>query len=210
MTAELDTTATNSASLHWENQRFEPSGAHICDNAKLREPQVEALQAACTHFADTSSPAIMQLPVGCGKSGLAGLLSLELSTKRTLIVAPNTTIRRELFEELSSESPTNFWSKTVVIGDPADRPRVTLIVGPGTTMDECVHSDIVVTNIQQLVSSSKLWLYQFAPGFFDLVIFDEAHHTAADSWQKVIRNNAHARLVSCSAMSSTGTPYRRR
>ena len=186
-----------------DNSRFDPSGAHICDNPKLRVPQVEGFRAACSHFSESNDPAIIQLPVGCGKSGLAGLLSLGLSTKRTLIVAPNTTIRRELFKELSSKSPTNFWSKTDVINKIADRPRVTLIDGPAATMDDCSRSDIIVTNIQQLVSSSKLWLYQFPSGFFDLIIFDEAHHTAADSWQKVIRDNSTARIVSL-----TATPFR--
>lgn len=64
-------------------------------------------------------------------------------------------------------------------------------------------ANIVVTNIHQLVSSSKLWLYRFDPDAFDLVIFDEGHHTAALSWQKVINGFPSARFVSL-----TATPFR--
>src|SRR5699024_8620436 len=51
------------------NSQFDPPGAYICDNPKLRMPQVEGFQAACAHFSDANVPAIIQLPVGCGKSG---------------------------------------------------------------------------------------------------------------------------------------------
>ena len=70
-------------------------------------------------------------------------------------------------------------------------------------MDDCVNSHIVVANIQQLASSADRWLSQFPSDFFDLVIIDEGHHVAAESWQKVVRAFPQARFVSL-----TATPFR--
>ena len=49
---------------------------------------------------------------------------------------------------------------------------------------DCTESDFVVTNIQQLVSSADRWLPQFPPDFFDMIVIDEGHHSAAESWRK--------------------------
>lgn len=183
--------------------RLAPSaGVHINDS-HLRAPQKEAYAAAREHFSRTQEPAIIQMPVGCGKSGLAGLLALGLSDTRTLIVTPNTTIRRGIAEELDPGSPSSFWAKTGVLGDETLSPRITVIDGPRVTMDDCAASDVVIANIQQLTSSSKMWIYGFTQDFFDLVIFDEGHHSAADSWQLIATAFPSSRFISL-----TATPFR--
>ena len=47
------------------------------------------------------------------------------------------------------------------------------------------------------------WLPQFPPDFFDLILVDEGHHAAAESWQKVFRRFPDAKVVSL-----TATPFR--
>jgi DNA repair protein RadD len=182
---------------------FDEADAKIGDNPQLREPQKEAFEAATEHFAKETSPAIIQLPVGCGKTGVAAILPFSLSHKRTLIVAPNTTIRQGLYADLNISNASCFWKKVGILKSFTSGPFTALVDGPKANMDDCVNSHIVVANIQQLAGSSDRWLSQFPHDFFDLVIIDEGHHVAATSWQRVVRAFPKARFVSL-----TATPFR--
>jgi len=182
---------------------FEAAGAVVTGNSHLREPQKEAYEAAVEHFASKSTPAIIQLPVGCGKTGVAAILPFGLSRSRTLVIAPNTTIREGLYADLNISNASCFWKKAGVLSTFTAGPYTALVDGPKANMDDCVNSHIVVANIQQLASSADRWLSQFPSDFFDLVVIDEGHHVAAESWQKVVRAFPNARFVSL-----TATPFR--
>jgi excisionase family DNA binding protein len=182
---------------------FDAAEAKIGGNPQLREPQKEAHEAAAEHFAQHGTPAIIQLPVGCGKTGVAAILPFGLSHKRTLIIAPNTTIREGLYADLNISNASCFWKKAGVLDSFTAGPFTALVDGPKANMDDCVNSHIVVANIQQLASSADRWLSQFPDDFFDLIIIDEGHHVAAESWQKVVRSFPQARFVSL-----TATPFR--
>jgi DNA repair protein RadD len=182
---------------------FDAAEAKIGGNPQLREPQKKAYKAAAEHFAQHDTPAIIQLPVGCGKTGVAAILPFGLSHKRTLIIAPNTTIREGLYADLNISNASCFWKKAGVLDSFTAGPFTALVDGPKANMDDCVNSHVVVANIQQLASSADRWLSQFPGDFFDLVIIDEGHHVAAESWQKVVRAFPQARFVSL-----TATPFR--
>lgn len=182
---------------------FADANAKIIGNGQLREPQREAYEAAVAHFESHSEPAIIQLPVGCGKTGVAAILPFGLSSGRVLVVAPNTTIRAGLYADLNISNAQCFWKKAGILTDFSTGPFAALVDGPKANMDDCVNSHIVVANIQQLASRGDRWLSQFPPNFFDLVIIDEGHHVAAESWQKVVRSFPEAKFVSL-----TATPFR--
>lgn len=182
---------------------FDAARTKIASNPQLREPQKEAFEAAVEHFAQQGTPAIVQLPVGCGKTGVAAILPFGLSHKRTLIIAPNTTIREGLYADLNISNASCFWKKAGVLDAFTSGPFTALVDGPKANMDDCVNSHIVVANIQQLAGSADRWLSQFPSDFFDLVIIDEGHHVAAESWQRVVRAFPQARFVSL-----TATPFR--
>jgi DNA repair protein RadD len=182
---------------------FADADAKIIGNLQLREPQREAFEAASRHFEVHREPAIIQLPVGCGKTGVAAILPFGLSGGRVLVVAPNTTIRQGLYAELNISNAACFWKRTGILSDFSTGPFAALVDGPKANMDDCINSHIVVANIQQLVSRADRWLSQFPPNFFDLVIIDEGHHVAAESWQKVVRAFPAAKFVSL-----TATPFR--
>jgi DNA repair protein RadD len=182
---------------------FARADAKILNNTQLREPQREAFEAAATHFESYSDPVIVQLPVGCGKTGVAAILPFALAQGRVLIVAPNTTIREGLYADLNVSNAGCFWKRTGVLTDFSTGPFAALVDGPKANMDDCVQSHIVVANIQQLASRADRWLSQFPSDFFDLVIIDEGHHVAAESWQRVVRAFPQAKFVSL-----TATPFR--
>ena len=136
----------------------------IEENSELRDPQREAHAATLEHFASSTEAAILQLPVGCGKSGLIALLPLGLARGRVLVISPNITIRDSLFADLDiTNRRTCFWRKRSVLSPETmlAGPHVALLAGQDANIHDCENSHIVLTNIQQLASGADRWLPNF-------------------------------------------------
>jgi len=185
---------------------FEAVPVSIQDNPNLREPQLEAYERITDYLRSGHQHAIAVLPVGCGKTGLMSLIPFGVAAKRVLAIAPNLTIRDELAEALDITNRRDcFWYKTNVLKpeEALAGPYRCILEGENTNIHDCNESHFVITNIQQIVSSSDRWLSQFPPDYFDLVLIDEAHHSAAASWKRVLDHFPEAKVVSV-----TATPFR--
>jgi DNA repair protein RadD len=176
----------------------------IEDNGSLREPQKDAYVRTAAFFAAGKNNAILQIPVGCGKSGLASILPLGIAKGRVLVIAPNLQIKAGLYDAMDITNRQKcFWRKAGVLG--SDQ----MVAGPlACTLDSgnistAAKSHVVITNIQQLAANTEKWLAQFDHSFFDMIIVDEAHHSAAESWKKVIDHFPNAKIVHL-----TATPFR--
>lgn len=183
---------------------FLETPAAIEDNTNLRDPQRDAYASAAAFFERGGQTAIVQLPVGCGKSGLAAILPFGIAEGRTLIIAPNLTIKDDLFKSLDITNKQRcFWRRQRVLEDKD------MVGGPYVcTLDSgnisvCEKSHIVLTNIQQLATNVDKWLTRFPEDFFDMIIVDEAHHGAAESWKRVFKKFPKAKVV-----NMTATPFR--
>ena len=178
----------------------------IDENIELRDPQREAHAATLEHFGSSCEAAILQLPVGCGKSGLIALLPFGLAHGRVLVISPNITIRDGLYADLNiTDRRSCFWRKRSVLSPETmlAGPHVAVLDGKDANIHDCEKSHIVLTNIQQLASSADRWLPNFEDFFFDLILVDEGHHSAAKSWEKVFGRFSNAKVVNL-----TATPYR--
>ncbi len=178
--------------------------SNIAGNSFLREPQHDGYLRTYEFFRAGKNKAILQLPVGCGKTGLAALLPLGIAEGRTIVIAPNLTIKNGLYDAMDITNRQKcFWRKTGVLT--ADQ----MVSGPLACSLEtgnisvATKSHIVITNIHQLATNVDKWLMTFSDDFFDMIIVDEAHHSAAESWQKVIDRFPSARVVHL-----TATPFR--
>lgn len=181
---------------------FSSGIAQILANDRLRIPQREAYMAARRHFSRTREHAIIQLPVGCGKTGTMGILPFGIATGRALLVTPNLEITRTVVANLDHSLPSSFYRRTGVLGNGTG--PVTAVLGPDANLHDCDAADMVVTNIQQLVASSMTkWLDRFSRDYFDLILVDEGHHNVAASWQGVFDRFPRARVT-----SFTATPIR--
>lgn len=183
---------------------FTQLSPQIEGNFELRDPQREAYQRTYEFFRAGKNKALLQIPVGCGKTGLASILPLGIAEGRVLIIAPNLTIKQGLFEAMDITNRQKcFWRKANVLA-PSEMiagPLVcTLDSGNITVASKC---HIVVTNVQQLSTNVEKWLGQFPADFFDMIIVDEAHHSAAMSWQVVFDRFPKAKIV-----LMTATPFR--
>jgi excisionase family DNA binding protein len=183
---------------------FMETAANIEGNPNLRDPQRDAYLRAYEFFSSGGKTAVIQLPVGCGKSGLASILPFGIAKGRILIITPNLTIRDELQKTLDITNRQKcFWRRMRVLedGDMIAGPYVcTLETG---NVSVCEQSHIIVTNIHQLATNADKWLNQFPPDFFDLIIVDEAHHGVASSWKLVFSRFPAAKVVNL-----TATPFR--
>jgi DNA repair protein RadD len=185
-------------------QFFMKTPAHIEENLQLREPQVEAYQKLYEFFKSGQKTAIIQIPVGCGKSGIAAIAPFGIAKGRVLVVAPNLTIKEGLFESLDVTNRQKcFWRKRDILSEEA------MIGGPfATTLDTgnisvCEKSHFVISNVQQLATNPEKWLHKFPQNFFDLIVVDEAHHSPAESWKTVLKHFSAARVI-----NMTATPFR--
>jgi DNA repair protein RadD len=173
-------------------------------NEYLRDPQREGYLRTYEFFRAGKNKAILQIPVGCGKTGLASLLPLGLAQGRVIIVAPNLIIKKGLFDAMDITNRQKcFWRQARVLN--ADQ----MISGPlACTLDSgnisvATKCHVVITNVQQLATNVDKWLTQFPDDFFDMIVIDEAHHSAAESWQKVIDRFPKAKVILL-----TATPFR--
>jgi len=176
----------------------------IDGNANLRDPQREGYLCVYEFFRAGKNKAIIQIPVGCGKTGLASLLPLGLAEGRVIVIAPNLTIKSGLYDAMDITNRQKcFWRKAGVLSQDQ------MVSGPlACTLDSgnisvATKSHIVITNVQQLATNVDKWLTQFPDDFFNMIIVDEAHHSAAESWQKVIERFPKAKVVLL-----TATPFR--
>jgi DNA repair protein RadD len=185
-------------------QFFIKTPAHIEENLQLREPQVEAYKELYKYFKAGGKAAILQIPVGCGKSGIAAIAPFGIAKGRVLVIAPNLTIKDGLFESMDVTNRQKcFWRKRNVLTVEA------MIGGPfATTLDTgnvsvCEKSHFVISNVQQLSTNPEKWLHHFQRDFFDMIIVDEAHHSPADSWRTV-----REYFNDASVINMTATPFR--
>ncbi|HET8579442.1 MAG TPA: DEAD/DEAH box helicase family protein [Nitrospiraceae bacterium] len=176
--------------------------AQIVGNANLRLPQEEGYVAIRKHFTGSGEQAYVQLPVGCGKTGLMGITPFELSQGRVLIVAPNLTIRDTIYRELNISDPDCFYIKRSVLTPPPRGPFISELK-TGANIHDCDAAHIVIANIQQFAGRSNRWYEKLDRDYFDMILIDEGHHAPAESWQRLVAYFDEAKVV-----SFTGTPFR--
>jgi superfamily II DNA or RNA helicase len=171
---------------------------------RLRLPQLEGYHAIQRYFGkpDAGREVAEVIPVGCGKSGLLAIAPFAIGATRALIVAPNLRIRSQLYRDVDVGNPNNFYHRIGVLRA-AMAWESALIAGDDTNVGDIMGADVVVTNIQQLARAENRWLEQLPPDCFDLILFDEAHHNTAVSWERLRQKFPKAKIVSV-----TATPLR--
>lgn len=180
---------------------FQDSEPNIEGNTFLRSPQLETFYALLNHAnseEDTARETGIILPVGCGKSGCIALAPFAFRSKRTLVVAPGTAIANQLKSDFDPTNPSMFYQKCSVLPD-GPFPEPVEIRGTATNRSDLDESHVVITNIQQLQGEANRWLQTLPNDYFDLILFDEGHHSVAESWETLKSCFPAARIVNFSA-----------
>lgn len=180
---------------------FQTLAPHIIDNDLIREPQQEAYKSLLEYARDTSQlerEVGIVLPVGCGKSGTITLTPFAFNSKRTLVIAPGLSIADQLEKEFNPSNPKMFYHKCKILITPP-YPEPVEIRGTTTNRSDLDDADVVITNIQQLQRENNRWLQNLPNDFFDLIIFDEGHHSVAATWEALKTKFPQAKIVNFSA-----------
>lgn len=179
---------------------FQNRTPNIAGNQQLREPQREAYQ----HLADFAQEVTDErevgvvLPVGCGKTGTIAITPFAFRSARTLVVAPNVAIAKQLLRDVDPSGTTHFYSSKGVL-DRQPFPEPVEIRGTTANRSDLDEADIVVTNIQQLQGADNRWLQDLPSNFFDVILFDEGHHNVAATWTTLRETFPDAKIVNFSA-----------
>ena len=180
---------------------FADTEVSIWQNPSLREPQVEGYFAIRDHFKHSDEPCYVQLPVGCGKTGLMRLTPFGISKGRVLIIAPNFTIRENIRRELNVSDPNCFYSKRGVFV-PKCGPYLSELK-TGANIHDCDAAHVVVANIQQFSGSRNRWYEALPTDYFDMILVDEGHHNVAETWTRLFSYFENSKVI-----SFTATPMR--
>ncbi len=191
---------------------FEETNIFIPGNSYLRKIQREAHKEIKEEFAnDPKTHKIIVLPTGAGKTGVIALSPYKVCNGRVLVITPSLIIREGISDEFDTRTMYNFWSKHKVIIDDEKLPKVYRYAGYKTPADKkrimkwLQETNIVIANIHKVYStaSNKTLVDILPPDFFDMIIIDEAHHCAADSWQKTLEYFEATKIIKL-----TATPFR--
>lgn len=180
---------------------FANQKVYIVGNSLLREPQRDGYYRIKDHFVSSTEPGYIQLPVGCGKTGLMGLAAFGVAQGRVLIIVPNLTIRVTVLRELDISDPNCFYNKRGVF-IPATGPYMSELK-TGANIHDCDEAHMVVANIQQFAGSNNRWYQKFPRDYFRMILVDEGHHNVAATWQRLFDYFEGALVV-----SFTATPMR--
>lgn len=174
---------------------------NIVDNILIRTPQketfVELSKHANSHDGLEREVGVI-LPVGCGKSGCITLAPFAYGSKRTLVIAPGISIASQLEADFNPSNAKMFYRKCkVLVSQPYPEPVI--IKGTTTNITDLEEADVVITNIQQLQREDNRWIQSLPDDFFDLILFDEGHHSVASSWEALKDKFKAANIVNFSA-----------
>ncbi|MBY3623907.1 DEAD/DEAH box helicase family protein [Acinetobacter sp. CUI P1] len=182
---------------------FKNTSVNIVGNNKLRSPQIEAYLKIQDFFeTNPHGEALVVLPTGTGKSGLISIAPYGVSEGRVLIITPGLVTKNSISKTQESLQD-NFWINFDVIFGLNNLP----IVNEYTSelSDEHLNSsNIIYSNIQKIVGDTpSSLLNRVTKDFFDMIIIDESHHSAANSWEQSLNYFDKAKKLHV-----TGTPYR--
>jgi superfamily II DNA or RNA helicase len=175
---------------------------NIEGNQSLRTPQLETFQALADyadHPVEGEREVGIVLPVGCGKSGCITLAPFAFRARRVLVVAPSVPIAQQLARDFDPSQAGMFYQKCQVLNGPP-YPEPVEIRGTTTNRTDLDEAHVVITNIQQLQGGeANRWLQALPQDFFDLILFDEGHHSVAASWALLKERFPEALIVNFSA-----------
>jgi superfamily II DNA or RNA helicase len=169
----------------------------------LRDPQRAALHAVLGHFGQSSDPALVVMPTGSGKTAVLQAVPYASGAGRVLVLTPSRLVREQIAHGFAQLDPLR---RLGVLDSGVVGPRVYASrgrVAPEGGWEALRAFDVVVGTPQSL--SPVIRDVPVPPDdLFDLVLVDEAHHSAARSWKALLDALPAARQV-----LFTATPFRR-
>ncbi|MEN5307250.1 DEAD/DEAH box helicase family protein [Chryseobacterium cucumeris] len=172
------------------------------DKNGLRNAQIGAIHAICSHFTLKENPALVVLPTGTGKTAVIVMCPYLLQAKRVLVLSSSVLVRGQIVDEFTTLKTLK---EREVIDDNINCPNVLEIKSPLETTEQWQNLENydVVVGIPSTIYSE---LNSIIPNkdLFDLILVDEAHHAPAETWKGILNYFSNAKQI-----LFTATPFRR-
>ena len=170
----------------------------------LRLPQLGALHAVLGYWTlNNHTPATVVLPTGTGKTETMLALYAKQIPKRLLVLVPSDALRTQISEKFMSWGILKDFK---LLSDQSLHPLVGVVKHKFTSKAEALKfaencNVIIATPNALMESDDKVWkeLIKECSHLF----VDEAHHSVAQTWNKVISEFTDKQVV-----QFTATPYR--
>jgi superfamily II DNA or RNA helicase len=174
----------------------------------LRQCQYDAFLAQANYYGAGGKKAACVMSVGAGKTVLGVVTCLAFTRKRAMIITPGNVIRGTFVKAFDTASSAN--ALYMLPGGPllpGCRPPKVLSIdqseGPvrKISRSELQTSDIIITNFHSLSGGAEkaTLLSKLEPNDIDLIVIDEAHIAAADSYQQALAHFKEAKILFMSA-----------
>ncbi|WP_322921661.1 DEAD/DEAH box helicase family protein [Nocardioides renjunii] len=172
---------------------------------ELRPGQAGAIRAMQAYaIARSDTAALISLPTGYGKSELIALAPAIFRADRTLVVAPSRIVRDMLAHRIREQEHLR---RTGIVDPEAPRPKVLRrhrVIATAAAWDGLRDADLIVAHPQAISPALSSVVDPPDPKLIDLIIFDEAHHLASQTWSALLDAFPYADAIGFSA-----TPFRR-
>ena len=163
----------------------------------LHRHQREAVLSARGQLTDDQLPnyALVVLPTGCGKTGVAVLAAYALNAARVLVVTPSVTISEQIHEAFCSLDGFLLKRRIITQAQLNDvRPSGVCITQTSQILEH-THDPLMVVNAHTIGGRSRVKIADIPYDQYDLVIVDEAHHYPADTWRLLVDHFRNARKL---------------
>jgi superfamily II DNA or RNA helicase len=171
----------------------------------LRRGQVGSINALSQHFSlDRLEPAIVVMPTGSGKTAVMMLSAFLLGAERVLVVTPSRLVRGQICEQFNGLALLR--DIGVIAPSLKTSPRVFEVEKTIKSEEdwESLREYDVVVGTTNGVSPGHAAIPQPPEDLFDLILVDEAHHSAAKTWNQLLESFPNAKRI-----LFTATPFRR-
>jgi superfamily II DNA or RNA helicase len=166
-----------------------------------RTPQLGALSAVLAQWTlDPTERLLVSMPTGSGKTAVETALPYLAQARRVLVVVPSVELRSQLAAAFRTEEVLR---RLGALGMTSLKPTVETVTARKIDWTQLATADVVVALPQSISPAHFPEGEQPDPGFFDLIIIDEAHHSPAPTWRAVLDHFHGARAVLL-----TATPLR--
>jgi superfamily II DNA or RNA helicase len=169
----------------------------------FRPAQLAAIQAVSTHlYSQPEQPAIVVMPTGSGKTTVLMALAFALRAKRVLILTPSRLVREQIAEGFETLQDL----RTIgALPEDIKRPNIFSTkgrIGTDEAWEKLRAYDVVIATVPS-ISPKKDVIPEPPTDLFDLIFVDEAHHSPAKTWRKLLDLFTDAKRVLL-----TATPFR--
>ena len=175
----------------------------------LYKPQIDAL-LSIGNSCNPGKIALVVLPTGCGKTGVAALAPYVLGVRNVLVLTPSVNITRQIHENFcgrGGEHPSFFEKRNIITREHAEVfcPSTSGIILKASQLRDhfAYNNELLVVNVHKIGGRSKVRIEDIDGQKFELVIVDEAHHYPAHMWKAVVD---HFRVPHVRILFLTATP----